>query len=72
MKEMALKTLGVIWTTFWVILLAPFLVPAYAIARVMGADPFSLDGMGIGFLITAIIAGALAIAAVSFALGTLI
>ena len=72
MRELALKTLGVIWTTFWVILLAPFLVPAYGIARLLGADPFSLEGMGVGFLITAIIAGALAIAALSFTLGTLI
>jgi hypothetical protein len=71
MKELALKTAGVIWTTFWVILLAPFLIPAYGIAKLLGADPMSLDGMGLGFLIMAIIAGGLFIASVGFVLGTL-
>lgn len=69
MKALALKTLAVSWALFWTILLAPFLIPAYGIARLLGADPFSLDGMGIGFLVTALIAGGLAIAAVSFGIG---
>ena len=72
MKELALKAAGVVWATFWIILLAPFLIPAYGIARLIGADPFSMDGMGLGFLITAMIAGGLAIAAGFFALGYLL
>ena len=47
MKELALKTVAVTWAAFWTILLAPFLIPAYGIARLLGADPMSLDGMGI-------------------------
>ena len=61
----AVKTVGVI-------AFLPFLIPAYLIAKMMGADPFSLDGMGIGFLITIAIAGALAIGTGFFFLGTLI
>ena len=72
MKELALKTLNVIWAAFWTVLLAPFLIPAYGIARLMGADPFSLDGMGVGFLVMALIAAGLAIAAVSFGIGYLL
>lgn len=71
MRELALKTVGVIWTTFWVILLAPFLIPAYGIARLLGADPFSLDGMGVGFLVMGLVAGGLVIASLGFVLGTL-
>lgn len=52
-----------------ILLLAPFLIPAYGIARLLGSDPFSLDGGGIGFLVTAMIAGGLAIAAGAFAIG---
>lgn len=69
MKQLALKTVNVIWATAWTILLAPFLIPAYGIARLMGADPFSLDGMGIGFLVMGLIAGGLFIAALSFGAG---
>jgi hypothetical protein len=61
----AVKTVGVI-------AFLPFLLPAYLIARVLGIDPFSLDGMGLGFLITIAIAGALAIGTGFFFLGTLI
>jgi len=71
MRELALKTLGVIWATFWIILLAPFLIPAYGIARLLGVDPFSMDDMGLGFMITAIIALVLAAAALSFTVGAL-
>lgn len=72
MKAMALKTLGVIWAAFWTILLAPFLIPAYGIARLLGADPLSLDGMGVGFLVMGLIAAGLFIAAVSFGVGYLL
>ena len=51
------------------IIAAPFLIVAFLITKMLGGDPFSLDGMGIGFLITALIAGGLAIATGAFALG---
>ena len=61
----AVKTIGVI-------AFLPFLIPAYLIAKMMGADPFDMDGMGIGFLIVVLIAGALAIGTGAFLLGKFI
>jgi len=55
-----------------VIAMIPFLLPAFLITKMLGGDMFSLDGMGIGFVITALIAGAFAIGAGFFLLGTLI
>jgi len=55
-----------------IILLAPFLIPAYVIARLLGSDPFDMDSMGLGFLITAVIAGGLAIATIFFSIGYLL
>ena len=69
MENAIVWSLKVIGQVVVILVLAPFLIPAYGIARLLGADPFSLDGMGIGFLITAMIAGGLAIAAGFFALG---
>jgi len=61
-----LKVLGQVLV---IVMLAPFLIPAYAIARLMGTDPFDMDGMGMGFLVMVLIAGAMLIALVSFGLG---
>ena len=72
MKNAIIWSMKVIGQVLMIILLAPFLIPAYGIARLLGADPFSLDGMGIGFLITAMIAGGLAIATVFFGIGYLL
>ena len=69
MENAIVWTLKVIGQVVVIVLLAPFLIPAYGIARLLGSDPFDLDGGGIGFLITAMIAGGLAIAAGFFALG---
>lgn len=69
MENAIVWTLKVIGQVVVILVLAPFLIPAYGIARLLGSDPFSLDGGGIGFLITAMIAGGLAIAAGFFALG---
>ena len=69
MKQLAKKTLTMIWATFCAILLAPFLIPAYGLARLIGADPFSMEGMGIGFLVMVLIAGGLFIATVAFGAG---
>jgi ABC-type Na+ efflux pump permease subunit len=55
-----------------VVAMIPFLLPAFLITKMLGGDMFSLDGMGIGFVITALIAGAFAIGAGFFFLGTLI
>ena len=62
----SLKVLGQVLV---IVMLAPFLIPAYAIARLMGTDPFDMDGMGMGFLVMVLAAGAMLIALVSFGLG---
>ena len=69
MENAIVWSLKVIGQVLVIVLLAPFLIPAYGIARLLGSDPFSLDGGGIGFLVTAMIAGGLAIAAGAFAIG---
>ena len=69
MENAIVWSLKVIGQVVVILVLAPFLIPAYGIARLLGSDPFDLDGGGIGFLITAMIAGGLAIAAGFFALG---
>jgi hypothetical protein len=58
--------------TVAVVAMIPFLLPAFLITKMLGGDMFSLDGMGIGFVITALIAAAFAIGAGFFFLGTLI
>jgi hypothetical protein len=69
MKNVIVWSSKVLGQIVLVLLLAPFLIPAYGIARLLGSDPFDLDGGGIGFLVTAMIAGGLAIAAGAFAIG---
>lgn len=69
MKDLAIKTLEVVWTAFWAILLAPFLIPAFAICKLLGADPMSLDGMGFNFIFMIMIAVFIFIGAAGFVLG---
>lgn len=63
------KIAGVIWASFWVILLAPFLIPAFGIVKLLGGDPFSMDGMGADWLFMVVIAIGIAVAGCAFALG---
>lgn len=72
MKNDIVWCLKVLGQVLVIVLLAPFLIPAYGISRLIGADPFSMDSMGLGFLIMTLIAGGLAIAAGFFALGYLL
>jgi ABC-type Na+ efflux pump permease subunit len=58
--------------TVAMVAMIPFLLPAFLITKMLGGDMFSLDGMGIGFVITMLIAAAFAIGAGFFFLGTLI
>jgi len=69
MENAVVWSLKVLGQFLVIVMLAPFLIPAYAIARLMGIDPFDMDGMGIGFLVMVLIAGAMLIALVSFGLG---
>jgi hypothetical protein len=35
----------------FIIALLPMLLPAYVISRIIGVDPFSMDGIGVEFLV---------------------
>ena len=72
MKTIAFSAVDFVWKAAWFVIIMPFMIPAFLIAKLLGADPLSLDGMGIGFLVTALIAAGLAIGAGFFFLGTLI
>lgn len=69
MKEVVMKVVNVVWVAFWTILLAPFLIPAFGIVKLLGGDPFSMDGMGADFLFMVIIAVGIAIAVGAFTIG---
>lgn len=69
MRQFALNVVNVVWNTFWAILILPFVIPAFGIVKLLGGDPFSMDNMGFGFLLTVLIAIGLAVAVASFALG---
>ena len=66
---MIMKIISAIWATLWIILLAPFLIPAFGIVKLLGGDPFSMDGMGADFLFMVVIAVGIVIAGGAFALG---
>lgn len=72
MKEFAMKAFGAIWTAFFAILFAPFLIPAFCIVKLMGGDPFSMDGMGADWLFMVMIAIGIAVASGFFILGLLL
>ena len=56
----------------FVIALAPLLIPSYFITRLLGMDPFNLDGMGIEFGVMVVIAIIIGVAGGFFYIGTLI
>jgi hypothetical protein len=69
MKEFAYNAVNTVWKIFWGILILPFVIPAFLVVKLLGGNTFSLDDMGIGFMLTILIAIGLAIAAASFAIG---
>jgi hypothetical protein len=69
MKALAATSFKVVWTALWVILTAPFLIPAFLLVKLLGGDPFSMDDMGAGFGMMCMIALGLAVATAAFAVG---
>ena len=69
MKEFAIKAFQIVWVAFWTILLAPFLLPAFGIVKLLGGEPFGMDDMGFSFILTILIAMGIAVAGGAFALG---
>lgn len=72
LKTIAFSAVEFVWKASWAILLAPFLIPAFLIVKLLGGNTFSLDDMGLGFMLTIFIAIGIAVAAGFFFLGTLI
>ena len=72
LKDIAIGAAEFVWKSAWVILLAPFLIPAFLIVKLLGGNTFSLDDMGLGFMLTIMIAVGIAIGAGFFFLGTLV
>jgi hypothetical protein len=66
---MLMKIVNFVWATFWIILLAPFLIPAFGIVKLLGGEPFGMDDMGFSFILTILIAIGIAVAGAAFALG---
>lgn len=61
-----------IWKAVFAILLAPFLIPAFLVVKLLGGNTFSMDDMGLGFMLTILIAIGIAIASAAFLIGTLV
>lgn len=69
MKELALNAVNFVWKAAWAVVILPFIIPAFAITKLLGGEPLSMDDMGAGFLIMCAIAIGLAIATVAFGIG---
>lgn len=63
---------GKVFGGLFVLAIAPVMIPAYLITRLLGMNPFDLDGMGIEFGVMVVIAIIIAVAAGAFFLGTMI
>jgi len=72
MKDIALNVANVAYKTVIGIIILPFIALAFAITKLLGGDPFSMDDMGIGFVTMIAVAVGLGIATLSFALGYLL
>ena len=69
MKDIALNALDFTWKTAWVIMIAPFIIPAFVIVRLLGGNPFSMDDIGISFMFMCAIAIGIAVAVAAFSIG---
>jgi ABC-type Na+ efflux pump permease subunit len=70
MKELALKAVNAVIMAVWFTAIAPFILPAYAIVRLTGGDPFHLDAGGTAsFVMMVAIAIGIAIATAAFGIG---
>ena len=69
MKDILIKALKTMLAVIWLAMIAPFIIPAFGIVKLIGGDPFSMDGMGADFVIMCVIAGGLVLATGAFALG---
>lgn len=61
-----------VWKSVWMVIIMPFIIPAFLIVKLLGGEPFSMDDMGIGFMSMVVIAIGIAVGAGMFFLGTLV
>lgn len=61
-----------VWKSAWMVIIMPFIIPAFLIVKLLGGEPFSMDDMGIGFMSMVVIAIGIAVGAGMFFLGTLV
>jgi len=72
MKQLALNVANVAYKTVIGVIILPFIAVAFAITKLLGGEPLSMDDMGIGFVTMIAIAVGLGIATLSFAVGYLL
>jgi hypothetical protein len=72
MKDIALNVANIAYKTVVGIIILPFIALAFAITKLFGGEPFSMDDMGIGFMTMIAIAIGLAVATVAFTIGYLL
>jgi hypothetical protein len=72
MKELAYNVLNIAYKTAVGIIILPFIAVAFAITKLLGGEPLSMDDMGAGFMTMCAIALGLGIATVAFGIGYLI
>lgn len=69
MKDIALNIANIAYKTVVGIVILPFIAVAFAITKLLGGEPLSMDDMGAGFMIMCAIAVGLGIATVAFGIG---
>ena len=69
MKTLAYNVANIAYKTVAGIIILPFIAVAFAITKLLGGEPLSMDDMGAGFMIMCAIAIGLGIATVAFAIG---
>ena len=69
MKDIAINSVNFVFKWAVGIVILPFIAVAFAITKLLGGEPLSLDDMGAGFMIMCAIAVGLGIATVAFGLG---
>ena len=68
-KELALNAVNFVFKAVVGIVVLPFIAVAFAITKLLGGEPLSMDDMGAGFMIMCAIAIGLGVATVAFGAG---
>lgn len=69
MKQLMINSVKSVAAALWLLMIAPFVIPAFAITRLLGGDPFSMDDMGTSWMVMIFIAIGLAATTAAFLIG---